>query len=526
MPTTEPTGPVRMTPGPRWDEPGEPYAAVAETHISTVVFIGDRAYKIKKPVAFPFLDLTTQEAREADCAREVDLNRRLAPDVYLGVAYLTAGGQAVGHAGGDPVSEGGDAEPVVVMRRMPAHRRLSTLVRADADVADALRDAARRLAEMHAKVPPLTSVDLGERMRELWDEGFDQLEPFAGRILDRNDLSEARRLAHEYVAGREPLFSDRRKSGRVKDGHGDLLADDVFCLADGVRILDCLEFDPRLRVGDVLADVGFLAMDLERLGRPGLARDFLTWYAEFAAETHPRSLEHHYIAYRAFVRAKVECLRAAQVATDGEEAASAAQAYLRLVLDHLRAGRVRLLLLGGLPGSGKSTLAAELAARSSDGWTLLRSDVVRKEQAWLAPTDSAASTYGTGLYDAAHTDAAYGEMLHRAGDALERGLSVVLDASWTDERHRQRAREVGRSRHAAVTEALADAPPQVCAQRLAHRRTHGSDASDASVEVLARMAASSDPWPTARRILTTGPLDDSVAELQRVALQPGEGSRP
>src|SRR4249919_583700 len=116
-------------------------------------------------------------------------------------------------------------------------------------------------------------------------------------------------LSHRYLNRRSGLLNERIARGRIVDGHGDLLAEDIFCLADGPRILDGLEFDDRLRWGDVLYDIGFLAMDLEHLGRLDLALRFLDWYREHTAETHPPSLEHHYIAYRALVRAKISCLK-------------------------------------------------------------------------------------------------------------------------------------------------------------------------------------------------------------------------
>lgn len=157
------------------------------------------------------------------------------------------------------------------------------------------------------------------------------------------------------------MFAERIRAGRVVDGHGDLLADDIFCLDDGVRILDCLEFDDRLRWLDGLDDACFLAMDLERLGLPDLARRFTSWYAEYSGDPAPESLRHHYVAYRAFVRAKVACLRAR--AGDGQAAAEAWQ-LAGMTLGHLRAGAVSLVLVGGLPGTGKTTLAGAARARS------------------------------------------------------------------------------------------------------------------------------------------------------------------
>ncbi len=257
---------------------GDRAAAVAETHVSVLVFAGNRAYKLKKPVALGFLDFSTRQAREAACRREVEPNRRLAPDVYLGVADVSG-------------PDGNPCDYLVVMRRMPAGRRLAALVRAMA--------------------------------------------PLVGPVLEP-ELASRAGLARRYLAGRGALLEHRAASGMVRDGHGDLLAEDIFLLDDGPRVLDCIEFDDRLRYGDVLADVAFLAMDLERLGAPRLAAQFLDCYREFSGHPHPASLMEHYVAYRAHVRAKVACLRHQQ--GDGAAAGEAA-ALLSLAVRHLERGR-------------------------------------------------------------------------------------------------------------------------------------------------------------------------------------------
>ena len=175
-------------------------------------------------------------------------------------------------------------------------------------------------------------------------------------------------------------------------------------------MLDCLEFDDALRLDDVLADVAFLAMDLERLGRSDLAERFLAAYRAASGDTWPASLAHHHIAYRAQVRAKVSAIRAEQGVRD---AAEKAQALLRLALAHLQAGRVRLVLVGGLPGTGKSTVARGIGEVS--GAVVLRSDVVRKELAGLAPEQPAGAGYEHGIYTPAATAAVYPELLRRCG---------------------------------------------------------------------------------------------------------------
>ncbi|WP_322754026.1 AAA family ATPase [Frankia sp. Cas3] len=479
--------------------------ALVETHTSVVVFLGDRAYKVKKAVDLGFLDFSTREARLAACQAEIELNRRLAPDVYLGVADVTGpDGQLCDH--------------MVVMRRMPENRRLSTMVASGDDVSEALRALARQLAAFHSRCetsPEIAEAGSPATIRGLWDEGLAGLAPFRGTVLDAHSVDEIGRLARQYLAGREPLLARRQHDGRVRDGHGDLLAGDIFCLDDGPRVLDCLEFDRRLRIGDVLADVAFLAMDLQRLGAPELATTFLAWYGEFSAETHPVSLAELYIAYRAFVRCKVACLRHAQ---GDREAANEARALAHLTLEHLRRGRVHLVLVGGLPASGKSTLASRLVD-DTDGSVLLRSDVVRKELAGIPADQSAAAPVGAGIYTRAHTEATYDLLLTRARSALEHGETVVLDASWSSAADRARAARLAEETSADLIELRCEVSAEVAATRIARRRCTGGDASDATADVLTAMTAGADPWPGAIMIHTAVPLTESLRAARSALLR-------
>jgi hypothetical protein len=525
--------------------PGEPYALLAQTHTSMVIFAGGLAYKVKKPVRLPFLDLSTRASRLANCRLEVALNRRLSPDVYLGVGHLVLprGGDGGGDDGvdggvdglvgvgvgvdgyggvdglvgvgvdgyGDGEGEGGP-EPVVVMRRMPRERRMSAVLSRGEDLRPSLRAVAEQVARLHDAQPPVHDYGLAATMTELWREGREQLIDFEDVVLPRAALDEIAALAAEYVAGRTALLDERERTGQVRDGHGDLLADDIFCLDDGPRILDCLEFDSRLRLGDVLADVAFLAMDLDLHGAPDLADWFLDRYREAGGRTGPRSLQQHYIGYRAFVRAKIECLRHDQ---GDAEAAGRAHRLADLSLRRLREGRVHLVLVGGLPGAGKSTLAQAVAGDPADPreWQVLSSDVVRKRMAGVGPTTDCAAPVGLGLYDAAHTEATYRRLLATAGEALAAGLNVVLDASWTDERHRTAARRLAATCSAALTEIRCVAPPQECARRLT---TRGRTASDADVAVLAAMADRVAPWPQAWPVSTSGGAPAAVDAVRRI----------
>ena len=480
------------------------HAEVRETLISVIVLVGDRAVKIKKPVHLPYLDWRALPARRAACQREVELNRRLAPDVYLGTADV---------AGAD----GCVFEHLVVMRRMPEERRLAGLVARGAPLDAPLDRLAAHIAAFHAtaaRSPAISDAAGRDAVRRNWEDNLAVLHDAAGTRLDSAGVARVDHLAHAYLAGRGPLFADRAAAGMAVDGHGDLLADDIYLLDDGPRVLDCLEFDDRLRAVDVLDDVAFLAMDLEHLGAPSLARAFLGAYRRHSAGHHPASLAHHYIAYRAGVRAKVAVLRAVE-GTPG--ASSDARDLLDLARRHLEVGRVRLVLVGGLPGTGKSTLARALGARA--GWPVLRSDVVRKERAGIASATRAPAGFGEGLYAPVATDATYRELLRRARRLLERGESVVLDASFASAAHRAGASTVAKATAAELVALQCQAPATLAAERLARRRR--DDPSDATPAIAAAMAASFAPWPEAA-VIDTSADPDAAVDAAAAALGPLE----
>lgn len=468
-----------------------PYAEVRETHSAVVVMLGDRVLKLKKPVDLGFLDFSTPALRTRACEREVELNRRIAPDVYLGVGTLQQPDLP--------------DESVVVMRRMPDDRRLSTLVTAGVPVDDELRGLARDLAVFHAAgaADPLLQRQAGrDALLGRWRDSIDQVRALGTLDPDRVDLLSV--LVERFLAGRDVLLEARIRDGYVVDGHGDLQADDVFCLPEGPRALDCLEFDDALRHVDQLDDAAFLAMDLERLGADDLAATFLDAFVEFSGDPAPASLRHHYVAYRAFVRAKVACLRVAQGDADAHLLASD---LTDLALRHLALGDVRLVLVGGLPGTGKSTLAGLVADHR--GYVLLSSDRVRKELAGLDPEAPAPAAFGEGLYSPDTTAATYAELLRRAGLLLARGESVVLDASWTDARRREPARALALSSHATLVEVRCYAPARIAEERM---RTRAQGASDADALVAARLAATESGWPSATVVETTTTPARSLAE--------------
>ncbi|MDH3706679.1 MAG: AAA family ATPase [Acidimicrobiia bacterium] len=454
---------------------------VLETHISTVFLARDRAYKLLKPLATAFLDHRSADARLEAIDRELEFNRRLAPDVYLGTADVTEHGQVV--------------DRMLVMKRLPHDRRLSLQV-STAGFDDELRAVTRAIATFHCGLPPVrgaaASMATADVVREHWESSFEDIEPSVGPVIDAAEFDAVRTMARDYLTTSAALFDQRITDGWIRDGHGDLTAEDIFCLPDGPRIIDCLAFDPELRIGDVLADISFLAMDIHRLAGPEAASRLMAWYAEFTNEHHPPSLAHFYVAYRAHVRAKIECLRHAQGVP---QAAAAARVYHHLAAHHLDRARVRLVLVGGGPGVGKSTVARGIAERT--GWSLLDSDELRKDLVGVDHLHDDVAEPGEGIYTPEMTDAVYATLVDHAEALLVQGRSVVLDASWNKAVHRLRAEEMARRHGVAVIELQCQVDPGLARERVARRLAAGSDPSDATPAVVDHLIGQHDPWPSA-----------------------------
>ena len=477
---------------------------IAESHISWVFLAGNRAYKLRKPVVFPFLDYGTAQRRREMCEEEVRLGRRLAPDLYVGVRPLqrAARGWALG-APGDP-----GEEHVVEMRRFDEARTLAALIeRGEADTA-VVGAVARRIADFHeASEAVAGSFDAGAVAATV-GENFGTLLPYAD-VVGAGELAAAHRFAMAFLHARHELLEDRVTRGWVRDCHGDLRAEHVIVAGGVVEVFDPLEFDPELRRIDVSADLAFLVMDLIAMGADELAATLVAEYEAAGGDHGGRPLLFFYAAYRAWVRTKVACLRAGELAL-GERGGALAEARRFAAVGRRLAWLTRMplvLVVCGGAATGKTHLAEPLAAIS--GLPRLSSDVVRKELAGIGPTERArAADYSEEA--SLHT---YRELGARAAAAPD---GAIVDATFRSRAHRAAFAEAFGGR-AVFVECIASAA--VVAERAARRELDPGGESDATAAIAVRQLAEFEPLdeiPPENHLPLRAdrPLDDVLGALE------------
>lgn len=463
-----------------------------QTHISYVLLAGDYAYKIKKPVDFGFLNFTTLRRRQYYCQREVALNSRLCPQIYLGVVPITAS-RGVYRIGG----RGRVVEYAVQMRRLPQERMMDRLL-AEGRLNEAMVEAlAEKIADFHARSetrPAIVRYGSPQAIARNWEENFQQTEPYIGTTLSRWQYEFIRACVHSFLIRQRPLLLQRMAAGRVRDCHGDLRTSAV-CYSNGICVFDCIEFNRRFRYCDAASEVAFLAMDLELRGRPDLAHCFIQRYLATAADPDLLSVIDFYQCYRAYVRGKVESFRFSESEVGEAEKAEAlttAHRCFELACRYASQWQTPLLLITcGLPGTGKSVLAHALA--SERGLTVIASDIVRKELAGLVPSEHRYEPFGRGIYSASFTRRTYRAMLKRARALLEQGRSVVLDATFSRRWQRALAERTARAAGALFFCLETRTDEAVVQQRLAQRREDTATISDARWEIYVAQRAAFEP---------------------------------
>ncbi|MFB4202590.1 hypothetical protein KBTX_00676 [wastewater metagenome] len=485
-----------------------------DTHSAVVFLAGERVYKIKRAVDLGFLDFSTLAARERFCRAEVELNRRTAPALYLGVSAVNR--DANGRLTLD--GPGNVEEYVVVLRRFEQDTLFDRMAaRGGLDVPLMIR-LADRIAAFHGEAAVVADGAGADAVRATVEGNRGSFAALPAGILDADTAETLTRDCLAAVGRLGGCLDRRARDGRVRRCHGDLHLRNI-CLFEGEpTVFDCIEFNRSLSDIDVLYDLAFLLMDLWHRDLPGLANAVFNRYLDRRDEADGVAALPLFMAMRAAIRAHVGA-RAAGVQREraaGEAQADEARAYLALAARALEAVPPRLVAVGGFSGTGKSSLAYALAPGLgvAPGARVLRSDVFRKRRFGCAPE----AALPDDAYRPEVSEAVYAGVLERAGELLADGHSVVLDMVFDRPDDRAAAEAVAATHGVPFTGFWLTAPRDVLVERV---RRRSDDASDATVAVLDRQLARGAGEPDWRQLDATRPVEALRREAESLLAGPG-----
>ena len=495
-----------------------------ETHISWVLLHEREVFKIKKPVEMGFLDFSSVERRKHACEREVELNRRLAPDVYLGVIPVrkAAGKLSLGE-------EGEIVDWAVHMRRLDDRDRADVRLAEGRLTATDITRVATTLVDFHANArsdEETARFGQPEAIAVNVRENFTQTTASLGRYVSPAQASELAEGQLAHLERHAARFTARAEAGRVRDGHGDLRLEHVYLSDNGsITVLDCIEFNDRFRYADVASDLAFLAMDLSAHGHVELGEHLVAEYAKHSGDFDLYGVLDFYEGYRAFVRGKIAAFVADDSRVDMAHRSRAAASARRCFMLALATGRKALLdpsvvAVGGVIASGKSTVSGRLSLEMSA--PVVDADRTRKQMLGVRATQPVHDGSWQGAYDPKFTEEVYAEVFRRAGVVLQSGRPVLVDASFRSRALRGRARALAAAHDVPFRLVECRVDHAVAKERLRERAKRAS-VSDGRLEIFDDFVAkweTIDEFPADEHVVldTSQPLDSTIDRL-RAAVQ-------
>ncbi|PEN15375.1 hypothetical protein CRI94_00325 [Longibacter salinarum] len=500
-----------------------------QTHISIIALAPPFVYKVKKPVDFGFLDFTTLQKREAACQSEVKLNRRLCADTYLGVVHLAKMGDGYRFES----DEGTTVEVAVKMRYLPPDGFLHTYAEEGTLTKEEIDRVVSTLSDFYDGLE--TAPEIAERgwvdhLRVNTDENFDQTRDHAGWLLPKAAYRVLQDYTDRFYDAHAALLNRRRTGGYFINGHGDLRLEHVHLSDKGVCIYDCIEFNDRFRHLDVASDIAFLAMDLDGHECRPLSRYFVRRMADELDDEELIDVVGFYKVYRAYVRGKVEGMRAAETEIPEDEKAASirrAREHYRWALRYAAAGsRPTAIVVMGRTGSGKTT-QAEACAKAL-GWRHVSSDRIRKELAGVpmfqrTPEDARGAVYGADM-----TERVYRTIEEAAIETVKiQQRGVVVDATYSSATRRTALRDSLRDADIPYAFVELTADDDTRRERL-QRRTDDGSVSDARPDVMEtidkRYEAPSSLWDAHHlRVPTRESIDDTTTDILRALIRLHDG---
>jgi aminoglycoside phosphotransferase family enzyme/predicted kinase len=487
---------------------------LVQTQMSFVFLTDSYVYKVKKPVNLGYLDYTTLEKRKFYCQKEVELNRRLCPDIYLDVVPVTR------HQGDFFIAGQGKAiEYAVKMRRLPQELMMDTLLASNQVSSEMITKLAQKLATFHEQAETNKRISIFgslDTISQNTNENFSQTEKYIGKTTSSKNYRHIKAYTDNFLKENAPLFRKRIKDGRIKDCHGDLHAAHI-CFTNGICIYDCIEFNDRFRYADVASEVAFLAMDLDHYGRADLSRLFVSSYISLSRDRELLEMLTFYKCYRAYVRGKVESFKLDDpyiTEEEREETLKKASGYFDLAFSYVKLAP-SLLITAGLVGSGKSALAQALAKRL--GLVVISSDVTRKRLASIPETEHRFEEFDVGIYSPEFSRKTYNTMLSEAESILREGGSAIIDASFIKAEERLKAKRLAQELNTNFFVLECTLDEELTRKRLIERLKQGS-VSDGRWEIFSQQRERFEPVvevPPQNRVIidSSQPIDRIVRQV-------------
>ena len=486
-----------------------------QTHISSVFIASPFVFKVKKPVNLGFLDFSTLEKRRYFCQRELELNRRLCPAIYLEIIPIYRGSSGFSF---EP--EGEITEYSVKMKELSSGAFLNELLAKGRVGETEIHRVISRLHGFYESQSPSPTIEqwgAPEKLRISTDENFTQAKPFMGKTISPVGFETIRHFTNRFYVAKEKLFSERIQQHRIHDCHGDLHLDHIHITPDAVSIFDCIEFNDRFRFIDIANDLAFLAMDFDFEGRSDLANLFLRNAAREFQDTGMLKVSDFYKCYRAFVRGKVQSIQGISMKTTPEEHANQAARYFRLALHYAISGSEPLVLVVmGRVGTGKTTVARKLGHELD--WPTFSSDEIRKTLAGVPVTHRTAEELRDEVYSKKMTEQTYRKLLDQGLAALQNHSGVVIDATFSSQAKRELLHQECEKAHVCFQFVELDVDLAEIERRLKARDKRTDEISDARLEDLEKLNAAYEPPTELMENLMKVSANASVSETVKAIL--------
>ncbi len=414
------------------------------------------------------------------------MNKRLCCTAYLGIEEISLKGGVLVFGTGDQT-----VEYVVKMNLLPEEYFLYNLLSNNMASEDDFSRIAEKLANYYnsqGRSEEISKYGRTEKIKSVIDQNLDLSKQFIGKTISSNTHSIIESYNNYIFLNKSSSFIKRMEDNWIRDCHGDLRLEHINLANDDVCIYDCIEFNENFRYIDIASDIAFLSMDLDYNGYNSFSTFFISEISRMMKDEGIYEVLDFYKCYRAFVRGKVESLKAHDtevLESERETAIDNADKYFKLALKYALFGtKQAVIVVFGVIGTGKSTVAKALAEELS--FDLVSSDIVRKTISGISIFERKYEEYDTGIYSRDVTKRTYEEIFNNTETLIKNGKSAIIDASFSKTEFRKSIIQIAESMGVTLYFIQTHAPKSVVEQRLTTREIQDKTISDGRLEILDR----------------------------------------